>query len=465
MSSRREAVFSKVFVLITILMVYFSAGQSGSALAGASSGPTGTLTFSATDYGATQDLGVKITTVNRTGGAGGAGSVLCKTYDDTAMDGSDYTAVSRVLTWASGDATPKNCDVPISNAKPFYGNKTFYVELSNPTGAVLGTPKRTKVTIYGGAARGQLSLSSANYGVVQNIGIKIITINRTGGSSGAASVVCRTYDNTAIAGSQYAAVKSTLSWASGDMSAKNCLVSISNVTPFSGSKTFYVELSNAAGAALGTSTKATITIYGDEAASTVSLSAPTYAVAQNAGSLTILVNRTGYAGGRANVAYATVNGTAIDGADYASQRGELKWDYGDVAAKSFVIPISNAKPFAGTKTVAIGIGGAIGAVLGKDRSAIVTINGGAVRPNAGAKISWTQPTHFTNGEIIMNLAGYKIHYGNDPAAMTRVVAINNAATLEYEIGNLAAGTWYFAISAYTANAEESELSSVVSSTI
>jgi hypothetical protein len=65
----------------------------------------------------------------------------------------------------------------------------------------------------------------------------------------------------------------------------------------------------------------------------------------------------------------------------------------------------------------------------------------------------------------MNLAGYKIHYGNSPTTMTRVIAVANAATFEYEISNLAAGAWYFAISAYTGAAEESELSSIVSMTI
>jgi hypothetical protein len=348
MSSDRKVLFLEVFSLIAVLMIYSSAVPSGSAIADASSRLTGTLSFSATDYVATQNLGVKITTVNRTGGSSGAASVLCKTYDNTAIAGSQYTAVSRVLTWASGDATPKNCNVPISN-----------------------------------------------------------------------------------------------------------------VTPFSGRKTFYVELSNATGAALGTSTKTTVTIYGAETASTVSLSAPTYAVAQNAGYMTIRVNRTGYAGGRATVGYATANGTAIAGADYSWQRGELRWDYGDATAKSFVIPISNAKPFMGTKRLAVAIAGATGAVSGKTTSAIITIKG-----NAGAaKLLWSRPTHYTNGEAIMNLAGYKIHYGNSPTTMTRVIAVANAATFEYEISNLAAGAWYFAISAYTGAAEESELSSIVSMTI
>jgi hypothetical protein len=357
MSSRREVLFSKTFPLIAVLLIYSSAAPSGTAFAGASSSRADTLSFSSTDYGATQNLGVKITTVIRAGGFSGAASVLCKTYNNTAAAGHQYTAVSRVLTWASGDAMPKNCDVPISNAKPFYGNKTFYVELSNATGAALGTLKKTKVTIYGSARRGMLSFSSANYEAVQNLGTKIIYINRTGGSGGSASVLCKTYNNTAAAGRQYTAVSRVLTWANGDATPKACDVPINNAAPFSGSKTFYVALSDAAGATLGTLAKTTVTI----------------------------------------------NGNAVTTS--------------------------------------------------------------AARPNGAILLSWSRPTLDTHGETLKNLAGYKIHYGNSLRAMSRVIAVNSAAGLEYEIGNLPAGTWYFAITACTSDGVESELSSIVSGRI
>jgi hypothetical protein len=355
MSSHREALLLKVFALIAIFAIC-SAAPIGTALAGASSGTAGTLSFSSSDYGATQNLGVKITTVIRAGGFSGAASVLCRTYNDTAAAGRQYTAVSRVLTWESGDAMPKNCDVPISDAKPFYGNKTFYVELSNATGAALGTLKKTKVTIYGSARRGMLSFSSANYEAVQKLGTKIIYVNRTGGSGGAASVLCKTYNHTAAAGRQYTAVNHVLTWANGDATTKTCDVPINSAAPFSGGKTFYVELSDAAGAALGTLTKTTVTINGNA---------------------------------------ATTN---------------------------------------------------------------------AARPNA-ILLSWSRPMLDARGERITNLAGYKIHYGNSPRAMNRIVTISSAARLEYEIGNLPVGTWYFAISAYTSDDRESELSSIVSDRI
>ena len=107
----------------------------------------------------------------------------------------------------------------------------------------------------------------------------------------------------------------------------------------------------------------------------VALSASGYSAAQNAGFVTITVNRTG--GGGASVSYATANISAVAGTDYSSTSGSLSWGNHDDSPKSFVIPISNAGPFAGTKTFAVAIAGASGVSLGTTTSAIVTINGDA----------------------------------------------------------------------------------------
>jgi uncharacterized protein (DUF1800 family) len=158
------------------------------------------------------------------------------------------------------------------------------------------------------------------------------------------------------------------------LTPKSCDIPISNAAPFSGVKTFVVELSGATGAALGAPASTTVLIYGDAQRATVSLSAATYTVAQNAGSLTVTVNRTGYSGGPLTVGYGTANSSAIAGTDYTSERGVLRWAFGETAPKSFVIPISNAKPFAGTKTLAVALASATGALIGTS-SAVATIKG------------------------------------------------------------------------------------------
>jgi hypothetical protein len=332
------------------------------------------------------------------------------------------------------------------------------------SGASLGSSTAARAS--GTASTGTISLSSATAGAVENLGVRTIAVKRTGGSLGAASVLCSTANNTAVAGKDYTAVSRVITWASGDATEKWCNVTISDATPYTGQKTFYVKLSGPTGAPLGTYTTTKVTIYGNKGGGLVSLSAPTYTVAQNAGSVTISVNRTSGSVGEASLNYATANGTAIAGINYTSERGQVGWGNGDTTPKKIVIPISNAAPFTGTKKLAIAIAGAEIVSLGTITSAIVTINGDAAAATTGtATLSWTAPTHDTNGSPITNLAGYNLYYGKTSTTMTYVIAVNSPASGDYVIRNLAPGTWYFAVVAYNTQAMESTFSNIVSKTI
>jgi len=126
----------------------------------------------------------------------------------------------------------------------------------------------------------------------------------------------------------------------------------------------------------------------------VSLSAPTYTVAQNAGSVTITVNRYGGSAGAASLNYATANSTAIAGTDYTVQRGTLGWVNGGHDAKKIVIPISKATPLrhqkAGDRDRR-----AENVSLGTTTSAIVTINGAAGQPSVSLSAT---PSGVASGE-------------------------------------------------------------------
>jgi hypothetical protein len=316
---------------------------------------------------------------------------------------------------------------------------------------------------------GTLAFASTANGAVENLGVKLIGVTRSGGSSGAASVVCKSVNGTATSGANYTAVSETLSWANGDATEKYCKVQISDASPFVGQKNFVVQLSGATGAAIGTPSSSTVTIYGNGTVGRVELSAPTYSVAQNGGSLTISIDRTGSASGWAAVAFATANGTAVAGTDYTSKSGSVIWQNGDMSPKTFSIPISNAKPFAGKKTLAIAIASAQGVLMGtSNTSAIVTINGdgaAATITTGSATLSWTAPTTDTNGAPVTDLAGYNIYYGKSATTMTSVINVNNPASGSYTISNLASGTWFFSVAAYNTQAMVSPLPAAVSKSI
>jgi hypothetical protein len=85
--------------------------------------------------------------------------------------------------------------------------------------------------------------------------------------------------------------------------------------------------------------------------------------------------------------------------------------------------------------------------------------------NGSATIVWAPVTKNTNGSALTDLAGYKVHYGTSPNALSKVVTLANASVTNYVATNLSSGTWYFGITAYATDGSESDLSNVGQKTI
>jgi len=82
-----------------------------------------------------------------------------------------------------------------------------------------------------------------------------------------------------------------------------------------------------------------------------------------------------------------------------------------------------------------------------------------------ATLSWNVPTANTNGTSLTDLAGYIIHYGTSSGALTQTIQLTDPDLTTYVVRNLAAGTYYFAISGYATTGMQGTDSSVVSKTI
>ena len=90
----------------------------------------------------------------------------------------------------------------------------------------------------------------------------------------------------------------------------------------------------------------------------------------------------------------------------------------------------------------------------------------AAAANTGAAtLSWTPPTQNTDGSSVENLAGYNIYYGTSADKLTTKIQVTNPGLTAYTVADLGAGTYYFAISAYTSSGVESAPSVVGSKTI
>jgi hypothetical protein len=82
-----------------------------------------------------------------------------------------------------------------------------------------------------------------------------------------------------------------------------------------------------------------------------------------------------------------------------------------------------------------------------------------------ATLHWASPTTNSDGSPLTNLSGFKIYWGPAPGTYPSSVSVDNPGLTSYVVGNLAPGTYYFAISAYNATGLESGLSNVASKTI
>jgi hypothetical protein len=275
------------------------------------------------------------------------------------------------------------------------------------------------------AASDPLQFSAANYPIAQNAGTVSLTVTRTGATTAAVSVGYATVAETAIAGTDYTSTVGTLQWAANDATAKTISVPISNATPFSGTKTFSVELSDAqGGASIGTPATATVTINGSVAAAEGSLqfSAATYTVTQGAGPVTVTVNRNGSTSGAVSVEYATSSGTAVSGTDFTATSGTLNWAAGDAAAKTFSVPISTATAFSGTKSFTVALSGPSGgATVGSPGSASVTITGSvAPPPPTGAPSAVTNFQVTGQGQNSVSLSWTAAAAGANPVASYKI---------------------------------------------
>jgi hypothetical protein len=77
-----------------------------------------------------------------------------------------------------------------------------------------------------------------------------------------------------------------------------------------------------------------------------------------------------------------------------------------------------------------------------------------------AIVSWTPPVQRTDGSALTDLAGYRVYYGKALNSLTRIIDIRNPGQTSQFIDNLDTGTWYFAVTAYTNDGLESEMSNL-----
>lgn len=277
-----------------------------------------------------------------------------------------FVVIAAVVHAASGTVTYSYDEAGRLKSASYDGNSNTQYALDpagNRTGVVSTPPSVT----------GNLQLSAPTYTIAENGGSLIVTVDRMSGSSGAASVNYATANGTATAGSDYTATSGTLNWAAGDAASKTFSIPILDDALQEGSETLTVTLSGASGAALGSTTSATLTITDWEAGS-LAISPASYNVTEAATAVTVTVARAGGGDGAVSVNYATSNGTATAGSDYTATSGTLNWASGDTASKSFTVVILDDSMVEPSETINLTLSSAAGGATISGATGTITIN-------------------------------------------------------------------------------------------
>jgi hypothetical protein len=215
----------------------------------------GTLSLTAANYSGGEGGAVSVT-VQRAGGSTGAATVRIRTRNGSAKAPADFVAKDETLSWAHGDSSPRTVTVAVAGDAAKEAAETFQVELVTASGAPLGAIGNAVVTITdgkggaaAGAGAGQLGLASTAAGVEETAKTVTLSVERTGGGTGAVTVVWRTLDASAKAGADYVAARGVLRWAAGDVKAKTLNVRLVDDKVAEGSESFLVKLLRATGGA------------------------------------------------------------------------------------------------------------------------------------------------------------------------------------------------------------------------
>jgi hypothetical protein len=94
-----------------------------------------------------------------------------------------------------------------------------------------------------------------------------------------------------------------------------------------------------------------------------------------------------------------------------------------------------------------------------------TVSGTAALSVADRSVSlkWDAPTTNTDGTALTDLAGYKLRYGNSPGVYQTTLTLGTGTS--YALNNLAAGTYYFTVTAFNNGGIESTFSNETWKTI
>jgi hypothetical protein len=222
----------------------------------------------------------------------------------------------------------------------------------------------------------------------------VFTVSLNTASGKPVSVNYTTADNTATAGADYQTTSGSLTLNPGETN-KTITVSVTGDRQTETAETFFVKLSGPFNATLNKAIGTGTILNDDNVVSTLQFGAASYNVAEAAGSLDVIVNRTGDSSLPISVNYSTAdaanflqncnvtNGAATSRCDYVGVLGTLHFAIGETS-KTVSIPIVDDTYLEGAENFSIFLSNPTGgATIGANQTSPIQItdNDGAGQAN------------------------------------------------------------------------------------
>ena len=211
-----------------------------------------------------------------------------------------------------------------------------------------------------------------------------MTLSAPSGTEVSASYA--TADGTATAGGDYAAAKGTLAFAPGE-TAKTIRVEIlDDALDEADEESFAVTLSGPSGATLAHALATGVIRDDDESPA---LSVADAAGDEDVGALEFAVTLSAPSGTEVSASYATADGTATAGGDYAAAKGTLAFAPGETAKTIRVEILDDALDEADEESFAVTLSGPSGATLAHSlATGARTVGGGSGTTTSRPRCRW-----------------------------------------------------------------------------
>ena len=312
--------------------------------------------LSVADAAGDEDIGALEFAVALSAPSGIEVSASYATADGTATAGGDYAAATGTLMFAPGEVS-RTIAVSVIDDSLDEPDETFTLVLADPRGATLGR----------GSALGTIrdddeppALSIAGDTGPEDVGELVFSVTLMARAPTEVTVNYATMDDTAIAGDDYGRVEGTLTFAPGETARTIRVAVVDDALDEADEESFAVTLSGPSGATLAHALATGVIRDDDEPPA---LSVADAAGDEDVGALEFAVTLSAPSGIEVSASYATADGTATAGGDYAAAKGTLTFAPGETAKTIRVEILDDALDEADEESFAVTLSGPSGATL------------------------------------------------------------------------------------------------------